>query len=278
MSDPNPTAGVGAYVRRPSRPTTTTPLSGESRDPATQQSATGIRWNLTQIDLDRVVASGTDRARHRFRTSLPDLIWNTAALEGNTFTLPEVRTLLDGVSVGGKPLADEEQILALSQAHNRLDVMVGDGTFAVAKPTSDEIHLLVAAREAIEAGHFRGEGSATGGGTVRLANGGTVAGLEAGEGGQLLLARFERALEYLETLPDHRERALAYFAAATRSQFYIDGNKRTARLMMSGELMRHGFDAVNIPYARSYEFNVALDELFETDDATALMRFVATCA
>ena len=69
-----------------------------------------------------------------------------------------------------------------------------------------------------------------------------------------------------------------YAAPATRTQFYFDGNKRTARLMMSGELMAHGFDVVSIPNARRLEYNVALDELFTTDSATALMRFTASCA
>lgn len=180
--------------------------------------------------------------------------------------------------MGGKPLDDQEQILALSAGYDRLDELVGEGSFHLDKRTSDELHLLVAAREAIEAGHFRGEGTATGGGTVRLANGGTAPGLAAGDGGSLLIARFEQAADFLTGLSDRRERALAYFAAATRSQFYVDGNERTARLMMSGELMSAGFEAVSIPYARQYEFNVALDELFETDDATRLMGFVASCA
>jgi len=277
MTGDEPTNTGAAYVRRPSR--RRTPVTDRRDDRQDdRRHETGISWDLARIDLDRILPSATERARSRFRAGLPDLIWNTAALEGNSFTLPEVRTLLDGVSVGGKPLEDQEQILALSEGYNRLDAMVGDGTFRIAKSLSDELHLLIAAREAIEAGHFRGEGSATGGGNVRLANGGTVPGVNTGPEGQNLVGRFGRATAFLATLADPRERALAYFAIATRSQFYFDGNKRTARLIMAGELMRSGFDALNIPYSRRYEFNVALDELFETDDATRLMSFVATCA
>ncbi|QAY60643.1 hypothetical protein ET475_12035 [Microbacterium protaetiae] len=68
------------------------------------------------------------------------------------------------------------------------------------------------------------------------------------------------------------------FGAATRAQYYFDGNKRTARLLMSGELMAHGFDVVNIPHARRLEYNVALDEMFTTDDATTLLLFLTSCA
>ncbi len=54
--------------------------------------------------------------------------------------------------------------------------------------------------------------------------------------------------------------------------------KRTARLMMTGELMAHGYEAVNAPHARRLEYNLALDELFSEDDATSLMAFTASCA
>lgn len=269
------------YVRRPSRTTRAGigdlhAATGAASDD--QRAATGITWRAHEIPLDRILPSTTDRARARFRGSLPDLIWNTARYEGNAFTLPEVQTLLEGVTVGGRRLEDEEQVLALSDAYSTLERLVGGGEFTLSKAVSDRLHLLVAHHEAIESGHFRGEGQVSGGGNVRLSNGGTVAGVVAGESGLALIHRFDRTCEYLGAIDDPRERALAYFAAATRSQFYFDGNKRTARLMMTGELMTAGFEAVNIPFSRQYEFNVALDRLFETDDATRLMAFVADCA
>jgi hypothetical protein len=200
---------------------------------------TGIVWD--SFDVDTIGPSSVERSRHRFRAHLPELIWNTAALEGNNFTLPEVKTLLEGVTVGGKKLEDEWQIIALSEAYNRLDEMVGTGRFSLSKDVSDELHRLVARHEAIESGSFRGEGRVQGGGT------------------------------------DARRRALIYFASATRRQFYFDGNKRTARLMMTGELMSNGYDLVSVPYSRKLEFNNALDILFDRDDATELLRFLSTC-
>src|SRR5699024_4542375 len=63
----------------------------------------GATWNDGAVDLILMAATNPDRARLRFRAALPELIWNTAPLEGSTFTLPEVRTLLEGVTVGGRP-------------------------------------------------------------------------------------------------------------------------------------------------------------------------------
>lgn len=236
---------------------------------------TGVTWG--SFDVDEIRASSVERSRHRFRSHLPELIWNTAALEGNNFTLPEVKTLLEGVTVGGRKLEDAQQIIALSEAYDLLDRMVGDGQFSLTKDVSDQLHGLVARHEAIESGSFRGEGSVQGGGTVRLASGGTVPGTEHGEGGALSRKHFADLVEYLSTVSDARRRALIYFASATRRQFYVDGNKRTARLMMVGELMSNSYDLVSVPYSRKLEFNNALDVLFDQDDATELLRFLSTC-
>lgn len=236
---------------------------------------TGVIWG--QFDVGQIRPSGIERARYRFRAHLPELIWNAAALEGNNFTLPEVRTLLEGVTVGGRKLEDEQQIIALSEAYSRLDEVVGSGQFSLSKRVSDELNGLTARHEAIESGHFRGEGSVTGGGSVNLSNGGVVLGIEPGPGGSRLRDHFDDLIEYLATVKDPRRRALIYFASAARRQFYFDGNKRTARLMTAGELMSSGYDAVSVPVSRRLEFNNALDTLFTEDDATELLGFLGTC-
>lgn len=239
-----------------------------------QRKSTGIQWDPSQINRERIRHVGIENAQHGFRTALPDLIWNAAALEGNTFTLHEVRNLLDGITVSGRKVEEEQQILALSEGYYLVDELVGKSEFRLDKATSDRIHGLVARHEAIESDHFRGEGSAHGGGTVRLTTGRYVDGVPQVE----LQERWKLLMDQLAETSDSRLRALVYNAAATRTQYYFDGNKRTARLMMAGELMSHGFDAVNIPYSRRLEFSVALDELFQTDDATQLMAFTVSCA
>lgn len=147
----------------------------------------------------------------------------------------------------------------------------------MSKEVSDELHLLVARHEAIESGHFRGQGSVSGGGHVRTSDGGRVAGIEHGEGGIELLRRHQRLLEYLQRLPDARMQALACFASAARTQYYVDGNKRTARLMTAGHLISSGYDAISVPNSRRLEFHTSLDVLVGRGDATPLMAFLASC-
>lgn len=277
VKDPKWARGSNQYVKRivSGPPPRQSALILSRNEIQRQLEGTGVSWDV--FDVERIHPTNVERTRHRFRASLPEMIWNTAALEGNNFTLPEVITLLDGVTVGGRKLEDAEQILALSDAYGRLDVIVGDGRFALTKSVSDELHGLLARHEAIESGSFRGEGNVTGGGTVHLASGGLVEGTPHGPGGVLLRANFDDLVSYLNTVDDPRHRALIYFASATRRQFYFDGNKRTARLMMTGELMRCGYEIVSVPFARKLEFNEALDVLFSRDDATDLLRFLSTC-
>lgn len=236
-----------------------------------------ITWRPAAIDFGLIAPSSVERSLFRLERSLPELVWNAAALEGNTFTLPQVQTLLDGVTVGGKRIEEAEQILALSDGMRRMMSAVRAGSFALGTPMSDAIHAAVARHEAIESGRFRGEGSVTGGGSVRLAGGGSVDGDLHGLRGAQLRADYVNLLAGLGAVADPRARALVYFASATRSQFYFDGNKRTARIMMTGALIQAGFEPVSIPFARKEEFNVALDELFRTGDGTTLIEFLTTC-
>ena len=243
----------------------------------TEHLPTYVTWDATKVDVSSIRPSDVDRARARFRAQLPELVWNAAALEGNTYSLGGVRALLGGAPVAGKPLDDERQILALSEAYSHLDRLLADRAFRLDKLASDALHAILARHEALDAGRFRGEGATTGGGHVRLSDGSVVEGADAGPGGAALRTRHEDLISYLDRLPDVRLAALVYFASATRSQFYFDGNKRTARLMMAGHLMAGGYDPVSIPAARKLEFNVALDRMFTTDDATDLLAFLATC-
>lgn len=238
-----------------------------------------VTWDRSKVELSLIQESPVDRALFRFKKTLPEFIWNTAALEGNTFTLPEVRTLLDGVTVGGKRLEEAQQIIALSEALNIITDLVEQGRFDLSAETSKAVNAAVTQYEIIDPGLFRGQGIvAGGGGTVQLMDGQEIPGDEPGENGAWLSADYENLLAAVSELQDPRERALAYFASAARSQFYYDGNKRTSRIMMAGELMSSGFEAVSVPVSRRLEFNQSLTPLFVDNDATEVMAFLATCS
>lgn len=220
------------------------------------------------------------RVLARFARAMPEVVWDAAVLEGNPFTFPEVQTLLDGVTVGGRTLADQDQVLRLGDAVRTLRSLVSTGAFGLDKPTSDRLHTAVATGEALEAGHFRGEGAAGGPDsrvTVRLGGAGVYEAPVAGDGGENLRRLFADGLASIRRLDEPYHQGLVYFAFAALGQFYFDGNKRTARLMAAGHLMAHGYEGISVPAARKLAFNETMVRFYVDRDATDLLAFLASC-
>ncbi len=59
-----------------------------------------------------------------------------------------------------------------------------------------------------------------------------------------------------------------------RLQAYYDGDRRTARLMMNGELMAHGYDAVSVPAKARLDYNMLMVDFYATGDSTRLMKYM----
>ena len=93
--------------------------------------ALGFRWNRSAVPT-AVPVHSLERVCFRFHKMLPEFVWDASVLEGNPFTFPEVKTLLDGVTVGGRKIFDQEQILNLAESSRRLLTMVKSAQFCSA--------------------------------------------------------------------------------------------------------------------------------------------------
>jgi len=133
----------------------------------------------------------------RFTKMLPGYVWDAAVLEGNPFTYPEVQTLLEGITVGGRKLSDERQILNLSESANELIRLVRSGQFQIDKSTSDLLNGLIASGEALEAGHFWGEGSVITQVSVNMGAHGTHRPPPTEPGGENLRRIFQRGTDVI---------------------------------------------------------------------------------
>ncbi len=120
----------------------------------------GFSWDSSA--LPATVSTSTRRAVFRYKQALAQFVFDASVLEGNPFTFPEVQTLMDGVTVGGHKISDQQQVLNLVAASAELFSLVNADTFRMDKATFDHLHGLVAREEALEWGHFRGEGEETG--------------------------------------------------------------------------------------------------------------------
>lgn len=236
----------------------------------------GFHWD-TDAARRHVDVLSVDEVLADFERGMAGHVWAAAALEGNPFTYPEVQTLLEGVTVGGHKVADAEQILRLRDGYVLLRDMVASGSFTLSKATSDRLHSAIATGEALESGHFRGEGAAHSDVSVHLGERGTHFPPQTQPGGANLREIYEGGLQGLDQAGTPFEKAAAYFLFGAYNQFYFDGNKRTARAMMNGVLMSAGIHAVLIPAQLREEFNTTMRDFYADRDATQAMELLATC-
>jgi len=240
--------------------------------------ALGFRWDRAAVPSE-IPTHSVDRVCFRFHRMLPEFVWDASVLEGNPFTFPEVKTLLDGVTVGGRKLSDQEQILNLAESSKLLLQMVKNGSFTLSKETFCGLHAIVAKNEALEWGYFRGEGQETNyTPDVGLGEHGRYTPLPTVKSAPELNKVFRQGLQALDQevgLPF--EKASAFFLFGALQQFFFDGNKRTSRFMTNGILMSNGIDAISVPAARAQEFNEKMVQFYLTKNATPMMQFLVDC-
>ena len=85
----------------------------------------------------------TARALARYEARRAEITFTNAVLEGSTFTLPEVRTLLDGITPEGRRITEVLEVSNLARTVNLLHDDVAAGTFALdtAHPTTWKVIL-----------------------------------------------------------------------------------------------------------------------------------------
>jgi Fic family protein len=239
--------------------------------------ALGFCWERAAIP-QRTPTYSKERVCFRLHRMLPEFVWDASVLEGNPFTYPEVKTLLDGVTIGGHKLSDQEQVLNLAEGARRLLDWVKSGEFTLDKLHFCDLHACIARNEALEWGHFRGEGQETGyTPDVGLGEAGRYSPLPTLPGAPELNRIFAAGITALNELPSVLERGLAFFLFGALQQFFFDGNKRTSRFMMNGILMSAGIDAISLPAARAQDFNEKMVRFYLTRDATEMMAFLLDC-
>ncbi len=197
----------------------------------------GFTWDRTKFP-SAVPVHSVERACFRFYKMLPEFVWDTAVLEGLPFSFVEIKTLLDGVTVGGKRVSDQERVLDLAQGSRRLLEIVKAGKFALSNPVLRELHSIVDRNVASSCSVFPGADE------------------EAPNAALLECAPLERSVA-------------AYMFSAR--------NERVARLLMNGVLMSNGIDAISVPAARVPEFNEKMARFLRSKDATEAMEFLLGC-
>ena len=226
----------------------------------------GLGFALGRGRIHTATQPNKARAIFRARKVLEEIVYDTVALEGNPFTFPEVKTLMDGITVGGRRIEDAEQVLNQARSWRELIARVESGTFRLDRTTFQGLHAHVAREEALEWGVLRT-------GPVRIA--GTA---HEPPDAQTLPALMEAAIDTIGAMKGVHRKAIATFLWTARNQPFWDGNKRTGRLMMNGILLDHGHDILTVAAAKRLEFNQKMIRFYDSADGAKMLRFMAGCS
>lgn len=199
------------------------------------------------------------------KRELPTFVYDAVNLEGINFTLPEVQTLLDGVTIGGHKLADQTIALNQAAAWKFIFEAIENDTFALNKEFICQLHSIAAKEEALEWGKFRTGGV-------------TIAGTDfLPPAADKLDQLWSDLVAKSQTILDIYDQAIFIFLIMARTQFFYDVNKRMGRFIMNAVLLSKGLPAINLPVKRQQEFNELMLAFYQSGDLVDMTKFMKSC-
>ncbi|WP_245587878.1 Fic family protein [Desulfovibrio inopinatus] len=199
------------------------------------------------------------------RKVFSELVFDIQKLEGMPFTMPEVQTYIQGITVGGHKITDEEKLKQQILGWEKIITFVSTDTFSLSKEIACSIQAIIAKDEVLEIGQFRS-------GQVG------IAGTEyTPPRAETLDKNFSEMLIHIKKLHDICEQAYRLHLDFARNQFFYDGNKRTGLLMLNGHVMSYGFPPLSIPAKRQIEYNEKMIRFYENGDYAEMLVFLKEC-
>lgn len=199
---------------------------------------------------------------------LVEWTYNSNAIEGNTLTISETKVVLEGITIGGKSMREHLEVINHKDAILFLEELVQNN-----EPLSEwnikNLHRLVLKNIDDEnAGAYRCENVVISGAKHRP------------PGHFLVKEHMERVVtEYNEQWQKRHpiDRAALLHSEFVKVHPFIDGNGRTARLLLNFELMKFGYPPTIIKAEMRPEYYDALDLAHTTGDYSNFVELVAGC-
>lgn len=194
--------------------------------------------------------------------------YNSNAIEGNTLTLMETKVVLEGITVGGKLMREHFEAI-----NHRDAILYVEDVVRREEPLSEwqirNLHRLVLKQIDDEnAGVYR---------KLNV----TIAGarhippdmLVVPEQMAALITWYETEAASLHPI----ERAAKLHSDFVKIHPFVDGNGRTARLLLNLELLKSGFPAIVLPVERRLAYYESLDKAHVDGDLSDFVALVAEC-
>ena len=195
-------------------------------------------------------------------------VYNTCALEGNTFTYSETEMLLKGITVAGKKVEEMKDILNQAEIISFMKKWVREKENLFTEKKIQDLHKILGQDIIRTPGQYRT--------TPVLIGGSKYRSVENEKNIKKLIKNYVIDISKPEFSKKHisEQASLVHLGFAIIQPFY-DGNKRTARVLQNLWLMRKKFPPVIIPVEKIIEYRKAMITAYEKLDLNFLNNLIS---
>jgi Fic family protein len=176
--------------------------------------------------------------------------YNSNAIEGNTLSLKETKVVLEGITVGGKTLREHFEAINHREAIYFIEDLISQQN-PLNEHEIRQLHYLILKNiDNKNAGAYR-QCNVTISGARHI----PPSFLRVPELMKDFIGNYHNKGNSLHPV----ERAAFLHSEFVKIHPFIDGNGRTARLLLNLELMKNGYPAIVLPVSRRLEYYEVLD-------------------
>ncbi|WP_038471766.1 Fic family protein [Candidatus Izimaplasma bacterium HR1] len=192
--------------------------------------------------------------------------YNSNAIEGNTLTMSETKVVLEGITIGGKSVIEHLETINHKDAILFLEELIS-GNEEISEWNIKNVHSLILKDiDNKNAGKYRNENVIISGASHIPPNHVVLQELM-----QKLIIEYNK--EWNEFHPVIK--ACLLHGEFVKIHPFIDGNGRTARLILNFELMKYGYTPIIITKTKRAEYYDTLDYAHTTMDYSKFIKLVS---
>ena len=193
--------------------------------------------------------------------------YNSNAIEGNTLTLSETKVVLeDGITIGGKTLKEHLEVVNHKEAINYMEDIITKDEKLSERQIKKIHYLILKGIDDENAGKYRSEKVVISG-----AEHIPPAPLLIDDQMEELINWYNDKSSTLHTI----ERAARLHTDFVKIHPFIDGNGRTARILLNFELMKAGYPIIIIKNEDRVRYYESLDKAHTTGDYSDFIDLVS---
>jgi Fic family protein len=191
--------------------------------------------------------------------------YNSNAIEGNTLTLSETKVVLEkGITIKGKPLKDHLEIINHKEAIEYIEDLVSKNVKLSEYDIRSVHYLILKEIDSTNAGKYRNE-------NVFISGAKHVPPVYMN-----VPYKMQNLIDQYQSWKDFHPvvRACFLHGEFVKIHPFIDGNGRTARLLLNFELIQSGYPPVVIKTENRADYYDALDKAHTTNNYTDFIKII----